>query len=71
LWDKRTTVARAGNARAAGRALPPPFQASAHIDVDVNTEMTRQYWLCKRPGDSRRCLIGVPDDPASRGLLRG
>ncbi len=50
----------------AGRSLPP-FGAGAHIDVEVNDGMTRQYSLCNHPGERHRYLVAVLKDPHSRG----
>lgn len=48
----------------------PPFDAGAHIDVDVGGGMIRQYSLCGVPGETTRYRIGVLNDPASRGGSR-
>ncbi|WP_295472407.1 PDR/VanB family oxidoreductase [uncultured Pseudomonas sp.] len=47
----------------------PAFTAGAHIDVQVPGDdgLVRQYSLCNHPGERHRYLIGVLDDPASRG----
>ncbi|QBX36676.1 oxidoreductase [Brevundimonas sp. S30B] len=49
-----------------GGALPP-FSAGAHIDVEVEPGVLRQYSLCNRPGETERYRIAVLRDPASRG----
>lgn len=49
-----------------GRPLPA-FSAGAHIDVQVKTDVVRQYSLCNHPEERDRYLIGVLRDPASRG----
>lgn len=49
-----------------GRTLPS-FSAGSHIDVYLPNSVTRQYSLCNRPHESHRYLIGVLNDPASRG----
>lgn len=49
-----------------GRELPP-FEAGAHIDVHIGAGLIRQYSLCNHPEERHRYLIGVLDDPASRG----
>lgn len=46
--------------------LLPPFEAGAHIDVQVGGQV-RQYSLCNAPHETHRYLIGVLRDPASRG----
>lgn len=45
----------------------PVFEAGAHIDVRITEGLIRQYSLCNRPGAPDHYLIGVLDDPASRG----
>ncbi len=45
----------------------PAFTAGAHIDVEVEPGLVRQYSLCNRPGDTDRYRIAVLRDPASRG----
>ena len=53
-------------ARADGAPLPP-FSAGAHIDVHLPDGLIRQYSLCNHPEERHRYLIGVLNDPASRG----
>lgn len=48
----------------------PPFEAGAHIDVHVSAGLTRQYSLCNHPQERHRYLIGVLNDPSSRGGSR-
>ena len=48
-----------------GAALPP-FEAGAHIDVQVGG-VTRQYSLCSDPADTSAYLIGVKLEAQSRG----
>jgi vanillate O-demethylase ferredoxin subunit len=48
----------------------PSFSAGSHIDVQLPGGLTRQYSLCNDPTESHRYLIGVLDDPASRGGSR-
>ena len=45
----------------------PPFSAGSHIDVHVPGGLTRQYSLCNDSTESHRYLIGVLNDPATRG----
>jgi vanillate O-demethylase ferredoxin subunit len=45
----------------------PAFDPGAHIDVHIPNGMIRQYSLCNHPGETKRYLIGVLKDPASRG----
>ncbi len=49
-----------------GTALPA-FTAGSHIDVHTPGGPTRQYSLCNNPAETRRYLIGVLKDAASRG----
>jgi len=49
-----------------GRALPP-FDAGAHIDVELRPGLVRQYSLCNDPQETHRYQIGVLRDPNSRG----
>ena len=50
----------------------PPFDAGAHIDVRVpgGLGLIRQYSLCNQPGERHRYLIGVLNDPSTRGGSR-
>ncbi|CAM3123197.1 oxidoreductase [Pseudomonas floridensis] len=50
--------------------LLPPFTAGAHIDVHLPDGLIRQYSLCNAPSERHRYLIGVLNDPASRGGSR-
>ncbi|MFK8022851.1 MAG: 2Fe-2S iron-sulfur cluster-binding protein [Ilumatobacter sp.] len=45
----------------------PARTAGAHIDVHVPGGMIRQYSLCNDPAEADRYVIGVLDDPNSRG----
>jgi ferredoxin-NADP reductase len=45
----------------------PPFDAGAHVDVQVTGELLRQYSLCNDPAAAGRYRIGVLLDPKSRG----
>jgi ferredoxin-NADP reductase len=49
-----------------GGALPP-FEAGAHVDVEISPDMVRQYSLCGNPADSCIYRLGVLLDQASRG----
>jgi len=49
-----------------GSALPP-FEAGAHIDVEIEPGLTRQYSLCSDPANLGQYRIGVLKDPNSRG----
>lgn len=52
---------------AADGAALPPFDAGAHIDVHIPGGVVRQYSLCNDPSETHRYLIGVLNDPNSRG----
>lgn len=45
----------------------PAFTAGAHIDVNLPGGIIRQYSLCNNPAETHRYLIGVLNDPNSRG----
>lgn len=49
-----------------GKALPP-FEAGAHVDVQVGPDLVRQYSLCGDPARSDRYRLGILLDPATRG----
>ena len=48
----------------------PAFSAGSHIDVHLPNGLTRQYSLCNDPSEGHRYLIGVLNDPGSRGGSR-
>lgn len=48
----------------------PDFTAGAHIDLHLPNGMVRSYSLLNAPGDSRRYVIAVLKDKASRGGSR-
>ncbi|HZY15883.1 MAG TPA: PDR/VanB family oxidoreductase [Ramlibacter sp.] len=50
----------------AGAPLPA-FSAGSHIDVTLDSGITRQYSLCNPAGEQHRYRIAVLRDPASRG----
>ncbi|KMK17365.1 Vanillate O-demethylase oxidoreductase [Pluralibacter gergoviae] len=54
---------------ATGQELPP-FTAGAHIDVHLSPGVIRQYSLCNSPKELHRYVIGVLNEPASRGGSR-
>lgn len=56
-------------ARPDGMPLPP-FEAGAHIDVELGAGLVRQYSLCNAPGERHRYRIGVLREGASRGGSR-
>ncbi|HKX95779.1 MAG TPA: PDR/VanB family oxidoreductase [Methylibium sp.] len=56
--------------RHADGAPLPPFDAGAHIDVELPNGLVRQYSLCNRPGETARYCIGVLREDAGRGGSR-
>ncbi|MBA1204448.1 oxidoreductase [Pseudomonas capeferrum] len=48
----------------------PAFSAGAHIDVHLPDGLVRQYSLCNHPEERHRYVIGVLNDPGSRGGSR-
>lgn len=44
-----------------------PFTAGSHIDLFLNNGLIRQYSLCNSPLETHRYVIGVLNDPNSRG----
>lgn len=49
-----------------GRQLPP-FTAGAHVDVEIEPGLVRQYSLCNEPGRRDRYQIAVLREEAGRG----
>jgi vanillate O-demethylase ferredoxin subunit len=49
----------------------PPFEAGAHIDVQVPGGPVRPYSLCSDPADDQRWQIGVLRETTSRGGSAG
>lgn len=45
----------------------PPFEAGAHIDVQVSPGLVRQYSLCNDPRERHRYRLGILLDPNTRG----
>ena len=45
----------------------PAFSPGAHIEINVAPGVTRQYSLCNAPADRHRYVVGILNDPASRG----
>lgn len=45
----------------------PSFSAGSHVDVHLPNGLVRQYSLCNNPAETHRYLIGVLNEPASRG----
>ncbi|MBL0085413.1 MAG: oxidoreductase [Ideonella sp.] len=56
------------------RPLPgeafPPFDAGSHIDLHLSNGMLRSYSLLNPPGETRKYVIAVLKDRASRGGSR-
>lgn len=48
----------------------PPFKAGAHIDVHMHEGLIRQYSLANCSSEQHRYIIGVLNDPQSRGGSR-
>ncbi|MDM1285738.1 PDR/VanB family oxidoreductase [Acinetobacter indicus] len=48
----------------------PPFKAGAHIDVHMQDGLIRQYSLANCSSEQHRYVIGVLNDPHSRGGSR-
>lgn len=44
-----------------------PFTAGSHIDVHLPNGLIRQYSLCNSPDETHRYVVGVLNDPNSRG----
>jgi vanillate monooxygenase ferredoxin subunit len=65
-WVAALDIVALELAPAAGGTLPA-FSAGAHIDVEVQPGMLRQYSLCNDPAETHRYVIGVLRDPNSRG----
>ena len=65
-WREATDIFSFELAAPDGQALPP-FTAGAHIDVEVQPGLVRQYSLCNAPGGRDRYQIGVLREPESRG----
>ena len=55
---------------AANGAPLPAFTAGSHIDVQIAPGLVRQYSLCNHPEERHRYVIGVLNEPTSRGGSR-
>lgn len=44
-----------------------PFTAGSHIDVHLSNGLIRQYSLCNSPSEVHRYVVGILNDPNSRG----
>ena len=49
----------------------PNFEAGSHIDVEVASDLVRQYSLCNDPARNDGYRLGILLDPQSRGGSRG
>lgn len=67
--DEALDICSYALSRVDGQPLPA-FSAGAHIDVHLPDGQVRQYSLCNHPEERHRYLIGVLNDPASRGGSR-
>lgn len=47
-----------------------PFTAGAHVDLHLPNGMLRQYSLANDPREDHRYVLGIKNDPASRGGSR-
>jgi vanillate O-demethylase ferredoxin subunit len=45
----------------------PPFEAGAHVEVQIAPGLSRHYSLCGSPQDRRCYRLGILREPASRG----
>lgn len=52
-----------------GGALPP-YEAGAHVDVEIGRGLVRQYSICSAPDERGRYRLGVLLDPNTRGGSR-
>jgi tetrachlorobenzoquinone reductase len=48
-------------------SLLPPFEAGAHIDIVLSSELRRSYSLCNKPGERERYVVAVRKASPSRG----
>lgn len=73
LWDAAEGI-RAFEVVAASGGLLPPFEAGAHIDIEIpmtdGTRDLRSYSLAGDPAERERYLLGVLLDENSRGGSR-
>lgn len=53
--------------RSADGAPLPTFTAGAHIDLFLSNGLTRSYSLCNTQDDTHRYVVGIANDPKSRG----
>jgi vanillate O-demethylase ferredoxin subunit len=45
----------------------PPFEAGAHVEVNVGAGLVRNYSLCNAPQERHRYVLGILREPSSRG----
>lgn len=67
--DEQTDDIAAFELAAADGSALPSFEAGAHIDVMLGSDLIRQYSLCSGPGETGYRL-GILNDPNSRGGSR-
>lgn len=53
-----------------GDGMLPAFSAGAHVDVEAEPGVVRQYSLCNPPWERHRYLIGVLEEEQGRGGSR-
>ena len=62
--------ARAFDLRPIEESILPPFRAGAHINVELQAGLERQYSLLNDPAETHRYVIAVALEPQSRGGSR-
>ncbi|MFB9127582.1 PDR/VanB family oxidoreductase [Paraburkholderia dipogonis] len=45
----------------------PPFEAGAHVEVEVEPGLTRHYSICNSPQERNRYVLGILREPSSKG----
>jgi len=77
MAQMRLTMARFGGAgvtlfefRPVNGGNVEPFTAGAHVDVTLPNGLVRPYSLASDPRERRSYLLGVKNEPASRGGSR-
>lgn len=66
VFNETTRIRRFELVDPGGNSLTP-FEAGAHIHVQINDGLTRQYSLCNDPCETHRYVISVLDEPDGRG----
>lgn len=67
-WE--TDAVRRFELRPPGGGKVPPFEAGAHLTLQLTPGLARSYSLMNNPGERRRYEIGVALDPNGRGGSR-